>query len=252
MKRCLPALCLLGVAVSAPAVRGQFFTGQFSFDGESGAVWNSKADVRIPSSSGTLFSLNQDVGARDPQGFIRGRATWHITERHDLSLLYAPLEMDFRGPLSRPVSFAGSNFAAGQTTRGSYRFDSYRLTYRYNFVSTPECTFGLGVTAKIRDAEVALQQGLTSASDSNTGFVPLLNYRLQWKFSPAFSFLTEGDALGAEQGYAVDASASLQWHATETLSFRLGYRILDGGADNDSIYTFSRFHYSTFGVALSF
>jgi hypothetical protein len=247
MKPLTPAIFLLGaVAFALPA------RAQFSFDGESGIVWNSKADVRIPNSTGTRFSLNRDVGARDPQAFIRGRATWHLSDRHDLSLLYAPLEVDFRGPLSRPVSFSGSNFAAGQNTRGSYRFDSYRLTYRYNFISTPELTFGLGVTAKIRDAEVTLQQGNISASDSNTGFVPLLNYRLQWRFSQAFSLLTEGDALGATQGYAVDASASFQWHATERLAFRLGYRILDGGADNDSVYTFSRFHYSTFGISFAY
>jgi hypothetical protein len=112
--------------------------------------------------------------------------------------------------------------------------------------------FGLGITAKIRDAEVALSQAGRSASDSNTGFVPLLNYRLFWRFSQPFSLLSEGDALGAPQGHAVDASAALQWHATENLSVRIGYRILDGGADSDSVYTFSRFHYSLVGLNFKF
>jgi hypothetical protein len=32
----------------------------------------------------------------------------------------------------------------------------------------------------------------------------------------------------------------------------LGYRILEGGADNDEVYTFSLFHYAIASVALEF
>lgn len=239
-------LCFLGWIAVLPS------DAEVSLDVESGAVWSSRADVRIPNVGGTLFSLDGDLKARDPRAFFRGRATWHVGKNHDISILYAPLEMDFRGTLDRPVSFAGGNFLPGAATRGSYRFDSYRLTYRYNFVNSERFVFGLGVTAKIRDAEVSLSQGGVSASDANTGFVPLINYRLQWRFAGDFSLLSEGDALGASQGYAVDASASIQWHATKRLAVRLGYRILDGGADSDSVYTFGRFHYSTVGATFTF
>lgn len=231
---------------------GAIGNAQVSFDVESGAVWSSKADVRIPNAGGTFFSLDGDLKPKDPRAFFRGRATWHIGKKHDLSILYAPLEMDFRGSMNRPVRFAGGNFLAGVPTQGSYRFDSYRLTYRYNFVNSEHWEFGLGVTAKIRDAEVSLSQGGVSAVDSNTGFVPLINYRLLWRFAKAFSFFSEGDALGASQGYAVDAAACIQWHATERLALRVGYRILDGGADNDTVYTFSRFHYSVIGATFAF
>ena len=224
----------------------------FEFDLESGAVWNTKADVQIPQEGGSFFSLPNDLGAENPQAFFRGRFTWHLGERHDLSVLYAPLEMDFSGRFDRDVRFAGTDFRAGANTTGFFRFDSYRFTYRYNLIHTENLEFGVGVTAKIRDAEVNLRQEGRSADDSNTGFVPLLNYRLQWRFSKPFSLLSEGDALGAPQGHAIDASAALQWHATDNLAFRVGYRILDGGADNDSVYTFSRFHYSIVGVSFRF
>jgi hypothetical protein len=224
----------------------------FELDLESGAVWNSKADVRIPNAGGSLFSLTKDLGASDPRAFFRGRLTWQPAERHDISLLYAPLELDYRGQFNRPIRFAGTDFAAGTPTNGTFRFDSYRLTYRYNFVQREDCVFGMGLTAKIRDAEVRLSQAGNAATNANTGFVPLVNYRLLWRFSKPFSLLSEGDALGASQGHAIDASAALQWHATDSLSFRIGYRILDGGADSDSVYTFSRFHYSTVGVNYRF
>jgi hypothetical protein len=247
MSRSLSAAILLaGIHFSVCA------EDRFSLDIESGAVWGSKADVRIPNNGGTFFSLQGDLDARDPQAFFRGRATWHLGKHHDLSLLYAPLEMDFRGQFARPVQFAGRSFQAGVPTLGTYRFNSYRLTYRYNFVNTERFVFGLGLTAKIRDAEVQLSQAGVSGNDANIGFVPLLNYRVQWRFAERFSVLSEGDALGAPQGYAVDASASLQWHATPRLVMRIGYRILDGGADNDTVYSFSRFHYSLLGATYTF
>lgn len=236
-------LFALHQAVSAPAL---------DLDVESGAVWNAKADVRIPNTGGTFFSLPKDLGASDPAAFFRGRLTWHPGSRHDVSLLYAPLELDFRGQFNRTVRFAGTDFAAATATNGAFRFDSYRLTYRYNFLQTESCVFGMGITAKVRDAEVSLNQAGKTASDSNTGFVPLVNYRLLWRFSKPFSLLSEGDALGAPQGRAIDASAAVQWHATDRLSVRVGYRILDGGADSDTVYTFSRFHYSLVGINLSF
>lgn len=224
----------------------------FDLDLESGAVWNSKADVRIPNADGSLFSLTKDLEAKDPKAFFRGRLTWHPSERHDVSLLYAPLELDYRGQFHRNIRFAGTDFAAATATQGTFRFDSYRVTYRYNIVHTDECVFGLGLTAKIRDAEVSLRQAGKAASNSNTGFVPLVNYRLLWRFSKPFSLLSEGDALGASQGHAIDTSAAIQWHATDHLAFRIGYRILDGGADSDSVYTFNRFHYAMAGLNYRF
>jgi len=243
----IPTLALLLLTAAVAPSRAEF-----SFDFESGAVWNGQADVRIPNEGGTFFSLSDDLKADDPRAFFRGRLTWHISPKHDLSVLYAPLEMDFSGRFDRPVFFNGSEFAPDTPTTGLFRFDSYRLTYRYNFVRNEKVTFGMGVTAKIRDAEVSLTQNGRTVTDANTGFVPLINYQFAWRFARQFSLYSEGDALGAPQGYAIDVAAALQWHVTDNLALRLGYRILDGGADSDSVYTFNQFHYATIGATLRF
>lgn len=243
----LPLIALIALSAVTGSLRAEF-----SFDFESGAFWNPKADVRIPNEGGTFFSPADDLNADDPRAFFRGRLTWHISPKHDLSVLYAPLQMDYSGSFDRPVYFNGSDFAADTPTTGLFRFDSYRLTYRYNFVRTDKVTFGMGVTAKIRDAEVSLNQGGRTVTDENTGFVPLINYQFAWRFAEHFSLYSEGDALGASQGYAVDVAAALQWHVTDSLALRLGYRILDGGADSDSVYTFNQFHYATVGATFRF
>jgi tetratricopeptide (TPR) repeat protein len=57
-----------------------------------------------------------------------------FAERHFISALYAPLQLTSRGSVDRSVSFAGASFAPGTPLFATYRFDSYRLTYRYSFV----------------------------------------------------------------------------------------------------------------------
>lgn len=237
------------VALAAAALPA---SADFSLDVESGGVWTGSADVRIPNEGGTFFSLADDLKADDPRAFFRGRLTWHINEKHDLSLLAAPLSMDFSGEFDRPVFFNGSTFAPGVPTSALFRFDSYRLTYRYNLIRNEKVQLGLGLTAKIRDAEVSLTQGGRTVTDDNTGFVPLLHYQFTWRFAERFSFWSEADALGASQGYAIDAAAALQWHPTDNFALRIGYRILDGGADNDTVYSFSTFHYAMIGATLRF
>lgn len=222
------------------------------FDVESGAVWAGKADVQIPSDGGTPFSMTDDLGGDDVQAYYRLRATWALNDRHEFSALFAPLSFDFSGEFSEPVDFVGREFAAGVPTDGKYTFNSYRLTYRYNLWHSENLTFGLGLTAKVRDAEIELQQGGLSRSDSNVGVVPLINFKLDWRFAPKWHLLFEGDALAASQGRAEDVLLAIQHQVTDRLMLRLGYRILEGGADNGDVNTFSLFHYAVAGATWRF
>lgn len=45
---------------------------------------------------------------------------------------------------------------------------------------------------------------------------------------------------------------AVQCDLQPSLSLTAGYRILEGGADNDEVYTFSLFHYLVAGAAVRF
>ena len=59
-------------------------------------------------------------------------------------------QVESEGRINKDVNFAGKVFPANEDLSGSYKFNSYRLTYRYDFVQNPNLEFGLGFTAKIR------------------------------------------------------------------------------------------------------
>jgi hypothetical protein len=239
-------------AIVAATILHSTAKADWLFDAESGGVWVGNAEVQIPGDTGSAFNFVDDLKPSDSQAYLRLRATWRLDDRQEISALYAPLSFDFDGSLDRDIDFAGGRFAAGQATSGSYRFNSYRLGYRYAFYKTERFTFGLGLTAKVRDAEIALRQGSYGRSDANLGLVPLINFHLNWRLAERFNFIFEGDALAAPQGRAEDVSAALQYQASERLALRLGYRVLEGGADNDEVNTFALFQYAMFGMTWRF
>jgi hypothetical protein len=220
---------------------------QIMADVESGLVITDYNDVRIPGDKGTLFSLKDDL-TPEPEFFLRLRAGYTIKSRHHISLLYAPLRVVSKGNFSDEILFQDVVFPAGQPVKGVYRFNSYRLTYRYDLVEKPKFIFGLGFTAKIRDADISLASDGLYANKPDLGFVPIINFHLHWQRWERVGFLLEGDALAAPQGRAEDVLLAATFSFSDNLTFRAGYRMLEGGADNRIVYTFSMFHYASLGM----
>ena len=234
---------LAAVFLPAAAVRAGFF-----LDLEGGLANNLYNDIRVPGDTGTRFSLTDDFSV-DNTLFWRARLGWE-GGRHSISLLAAPLRFTASGDAPEDIVFTDRTFPAGESLSAGYRFDSYRATYRYRLVQTRALDFGLGLTGKVRDAAIRLSGDGRRAEKTNVGFVPLVNFRLEWRFARPLSLLLEGDALAAPQGRAEDVLLALQYRVRENLSARLGYRILEGGADNDRVYNFSAVGY--FGLGLTY
>ena len=220
-------------------------------DFENGAAISGYNDVRIPGDTGTFFSFTNDL-ASDAAYFWRVRADFRLAPKHVLSALVAPLTINSAGSFDQPVSFAGATFAPGVPVKGLYVFNSYRVTYRYEPVRRENWMFGVGVTLKVRDAETRLDAGGTSAAKTNVGIVPLVNFTLERRLGRRATFQIEGDALAAPQGRAEDIFAGIIVHAGKQWSIKAGYRFLEGGADNDEVYTFALVHYLAAGVLVRF
>jgi hypothetical protein len=241
MKKLLVLFLLLSVGLWA----------ELEIDLESGALFSGYNDVGIPGDVGTKFSLTEDLST-EVEPFLRARVNYHFNPRHHVSLLYAPLQVEATGKIEEDVLYQGETFAANTELTSIYKFNSYRLTYRYDFVRKAQLTFGMGFTAKIRDAYITLEDADKKAEKTNVGFVPIINFRLDWRFRPQLALIFEGDALAAPQGRAEDVALGLQYQINQNLAVRGGYRLLEGGADNDEVYTFSLFHYASLGLSYRF
>jgi len=245
--RRLSLLSALALLVPAPAA-AQMRTPRLAIELEGGALWQSRNDVEIPNDgSATRFSL-VDVAGNGPWPTARLYVTWNLTERHGLRLLVAPFSLTESGVLDVPVRFAGASYAPGQPVNATYTFNSYRLSYRYRVHAGARTAAWVGFTGKIRDAEVALEQGATASRKDDVGFVPLLHLAGDWRVAPHWRLDLDVDGLAGGPGRAVDAALELGYDPGGPWMVQLGYRTLEGGADVPDVYSFAWLHYAVASV----
>jgi hypothetical protein len=217
---------------------------------EIGPAWQSKNEVQIPNPEGDRFNLSDFSSGAELSYRVTAEHTF--AERHIVRMIVAPLAFRQSGEFEAPVRFDDQRFDANRATDTSYRFNSYRLGYRYAVL--PDGPFRLlaGGTLKVRDAKVRVSQGDLSESYSNVGVVPLLSAQFSYVPSERLSLLLDVEGLGAPQGRAIDALLGARYQMNEQLDFTVGYRMLEGGADNDDVYTFSWIHYAVASVGFRF
>lgn len=217
---------------------------------ESGAVWQSRNDVRIPGDDGTRFAFN-DITGSGPFAFIRISLDYDFAKRHGVRLVYAPLRVQRRGELREPVEFAGESFAA-EHVEGTYQFNAPRLTYRYLVWNEPRWQVRVGFTVLVRDAEVRLVQDGVRGRDSDVGLVPLLHLAGSYRIGEQWRLRFDLDGLAAPQGRAFDLGLRAEYTINNHWDVFTGYRALDGGVDNDDVFNFAQLNYAVIGAAYRF
>jgi len=240
----LPFMCTL--IFMACILHAQLYT-----DIETGRVFSGYNNVQIPGNTGTRFSLSEDL-TTDSRFFLRSRLFYSFNNKHTVGILIAPLRLEASGKIDEPVTFEGETFSGNVPLKATYRFDSYRFTYRYTFYSSGNLNFGAGLTAKIRDASISVEGENKKSEKKNTGFVPLINFLLRYNVVKELDFVLDGDALGSPQDRAEDVFVGFEYFFHDAMGFKAGYRILEGGADVEEVYNFTLLHYVVAGFTLFF
>ena len=227
-------------AASAAAAQDRALTIEI----EVGPVWQSSNDVEIPNDgSASRFSLADLVGGGSwPAG--RLYADWKLAEDHALRLLVAPFSLTESAVANAPLRFAGATYRAGEPLAATYTFNSYRLSYRWRFHAGGRSEAWVGLTAKVRDATIGLEQGGTATHKDDLGFVPLLHFAAQRGLGARWLLDLDVDALAGGPGRAIDAAAKLGYDPGGRWSVHVGYRTVEGGADVPDVYTFAWLHHA--------
>jgi hypothetical protein len=241
LRAVLGALAALGAGAAA----AQDIPGRFRLWVEAGPAWQTRNDVQIPNdTSGTRFSIADAVGS-GPFTSVRVDFSWALNDRQDLRFLVAPLGYEASAALPGDVGFNGASFSGAGPATITYRFDSYRATWRYTVHEDEAWAVKLGATAKIRDAEIALEQDGVRSSKTDVGLVPLFHAYAERRLGERSRLILDLDALASPQGRAIDFSAQVSYDLGRSFTLAGGWRVVDGGADNETVYNFARFDYAT-------
>jgi len=250
-----PALTVIAVvavlALASSAHAQPAASPRVSVEVEGGPLWLSRNDARIPPDTGTGFSL-LDLTGRGPDPFVRVSATFQVAERHGIRLLVAPIQTRGTGVFDRPVFFVDRVFVPDAPVEGLFKFNTYRLTYRYTLHQSDAWRVQVGAALLTRDAKIELRQGDRVARDTDIGFVPLRYFSLTRRLTDRTSLVFDIEGLGARQGRALDGTLRMDVRLSDRWSLGAGYRALEGGADVSSVYSFAWLHYGVMSAGVRF
>ena len=244
-------VALAGLALPASALAQPAAPSRVGFEVETGPLWVTRNDVRIPPDTGTGFSM-LDLTGRGPDPFVRINATFQFAERHGLRLLFAPVQTSGTGTFDVPVFFVDHEFAPGVPTEGTFKFNTYRLTYRYTLHEGDTWRFQIGAALLTRDAKIELRQAGTVARDTDLGFVPLAYFSATRKLTDRATFVFDLEGLGSPQGRALDGVLKVDFNLTDRWTLGAGYRTIEGGADVESVYSFAWLHFGVVSLGYRF
>ena len=217
---------------------------------ESGVFFTNINDIRN-GNNGTLFSLKNDFQT-PASAFLRLRVGYLSNGKNHFSLLYAPLKIVETGTLEKDILVDGKNFKANIPLEVVYKFNSYRFTYNRIIISKDNFKFGLGLSAKIRDAGVSFKNKELLSENFSIGFAPLINLLANWNVSKKMGIGFFGEFIAASKGRAIDLSLSGRYSFTKNLQGNIGYRLLEGGANGTYRYNFIQLHFIFASLNYSF
>ena len=228
-----------------------FLMAGFDVNIESGLAFCGYNDIQIPGDVGTEYSFCDDL-EYNPQAYGRLHLGYKFNDKHYVFATLAPFTVKAEGTLDETLFFDDSCFPAGDKLTSCYSFNSWRLTWRYTLVDGKRLQFALGFTAKIRDAYISVKDSNGREEFSNIGFVPIIHFMTNYQLNDKLGINLTGDALAAPQGRAEDVRFSVYYNLNKHMKLDLGYRVLEGGADNEKIYGFALFHYVSMGLSYQF
>lgn len=247
MKQLILALLLLTAAVGVEA------QSRWQVRIMPQAAFGGRNTVQRPNDQqGTRISLNGDFNRKSSVRFSPRLELEYSYNRHHAVATAALLTDRFEG--AAPYNFLYDNelFVAGSNIDATYRFNTYRLTYRYRLVENSNINFEIGATLLFRDAYISFEDEAKESKFSNFGVAPLISYYFEWKALDRLSLLTYGDAFAIKVGRAEDIFVGAKYRITPMLSAIAGYRLLEGGSDSDKVYTMSAFHFVSVGLGIEF
>lgn len=215
------------------------------------AVRQDRNDVQIPNDArGTRVDLVDAIG-HGPWPSVR--LTWvtpGFGQGQQWRVALAPLDFEEDGRFAAPVAFNGAAFAPGPVRVG-YRFNSWRVSYRWPVLQTANWQWHAGITANVRDAEISFSQPGVAAAKDNVGVVPLLHVAGEARYGD-WRVSVDGDGLASPQGRAFDIGARLGYAFSPATEAFVGLRTLEGGGDNDDVYNFAWFNQASLGLRIRY
>ena len=193
---------------------------------------------------GTKFDYVEEGGQDNLFPFLRLQMDVGLGEKHHLSFLYQPLNIETRFHARRDVQINDNVFPEGTPMETRYGFDFYRLSWSREVGSSESNTWRLGLAMQIRNATIDFWSidGEVIDTERDIGPVPLFlaagEFRIDehswWGIEATGAYAPVSYLNGDNNevlGALLDASLRYGIHAQNGMDPFINLRYLGGGAE---------------------
>lgn len=176
---------------------------------------------------GTLLRLNDEGGQDTFLPFQRVSAEAVFSGRHQVILLYQPIDVRTQAVLRNDLRVAGVSFPAGTPVDLRYGFDFYRISYMYDLLPGAGRELAVGVSLQIRNASYSYTSadGLIRWRGANQG--PVGTFKLRGRLPLGGPFWSALEADGFYLGGNFGAGGTYFVGSVFDVSLRGGARLMD-------------------------
>ncbi len=152
-----------------------------------------------------------------------------INDRHKISLLYQPLEVNTSVTFRDDVMIDSVIFSSGTPMEIKYGFPFYRFTYSYTFVKNDALELAAGLALQARNASIVFKEvsGEQMTVSQNVGPVPAINLYGRYNFNSGLYLSLDATGLYASSALINGASFTFEGSILDA-SLRAGYPLRDG------------------------
>ena len=196
---------------------------QFFVDYEKGFVSVLSHTIQISKTSPEFNYVTQ--GGQDILfPFERINVGAVINDRHRVSFLYQPLEINTVVDFDTTVSINDKDFDG--TTELKYSFPFWRISYSYDLLEDKDVTLGVGAALQIRNASIVFKStdGSENNVSQNVGLVPALHIYSMWKTPVGINLSADLTGIYASSKIINGATYEFEGSILDA-SLRAGYRL---------------------------
>jgi len=198
---------------------------KFFVEAESGFFVVTGHTIKI-GTTGTSFNYLTQGGQEILLPFQRFNVGATLYDKHRISFLYQPLEVNTSVKFREDVIIDGVTFFADKVMDLKYGFPFYRVTYSYDLLEDKNRILAVGAALQIRNASIVFKatDGSNITVSQNVGLVPALNIYSRWDLPSGINLSLDVTGLYASSAFINGASFEFEGSILDA-SLRMGYQL---------------------------
>ncbi|MFO7881938.1 MAG: hypothetical protein R6U52_05330 [Kosmotogaceae bacterium] len=170
-----------------------------------------------------------------------------LRERHNIALLYQPLEINTKFLLEEDKKIDYVDFLEGDVLLAKYSFPFWRVSYSYALINSDKFMLSVGASLQLRNASISFEtiDGSKFVGNQNLGPVPVIKLLGRYNFRNGFYIEADVDGFyatsrwfnGADYdftGSILDANLNLGFNLSDSMDTYINLRYLGGTAEGTS------------------